>query len=66
MLTPEEELVALRRVRAWGEAEETWVASLPPEEQDLVYAIAALLEAEPVEDARERAVRPGSFRADYR
>lgn len=44
-----EEYVAVKRVRAWGPVEEEFVASLPPDEQDLVYELAARLNVEPVE-----------------
>ncbi|HEX5029826.1 MAG TPA: hypothetical protein VFX78_00040 [Candidatus Eisenbacteria bacterium] len=39
----------MKRVRAWGKLEEEWVAGLPPDEQDVVYELAAVLNATPVE-----------------
>lgn len=45
-----EQYVAVKRVRAWGEQEEDWVAALPPDEQDLVYELAARLNVTPVDN----------------
>lgn len=44
-----ETYVGVKRVREWGPEEEEFVASLPPEEQDLVYELAVRLNVRPVE-----------------
>lgn len=47
-LTVEEQRLALKRMREWEDRERLKVEALPPEEQDVVLELVALLNVKPV------------------